>query len=118
MSVAASQRLEPEGIAFIGSTYPDVRHGRVLLDPQCESIEVDMVVSLGGGGGFDVSRLQAVAMPESLSVVRVACDHGLAPGRADAPAASCELVGAVTAYVMTGRSPAFGRRCRRQSCSA
>ena len=55
VSVAASQRLEPEGIAFIGSTYPDVRHGRVLLDPQCESIEVDMVVSLGGGGGFDVT---------------------------------------------------------------
>jgi hypothetical protein len=46
-SVAASERLEPEGITFIGSTYPDVRCGLVLLDPQGESIEVDMVVSLG-----------------------------------------------------------------------
>src|SRR4051812_10386811 len=26
---AARQRLEPEGIAFIGSTYPDIRHGVV-----------------------------------------------------------------------------------------
>ena len=55
VSVAASQRLEPEGIAFIGSTYPDVRHGLVLLDPQGESIEVDLVVSLGHSGGFDVT---------------------------------------------------------------
>jgi hypothetical protein len=55
VSVAARQRLEPEGIAFIGSTYPDVRHGVVLLDPQGESIEVDLVVSLGHSGGFDVT---------------------------------------------------------------
>jgi hypothetical protein len=55
MSVAASQRLEPEGIAFIGSTYPDVRHGVVLLDPQGDSIEVDRVVSLGHSGEFDVT---------------------------------------------------------------
>jgi hypothetical protein len=55
MSVAASQRLEPEGIAFIGSTYPEVRHGVVLLDPQGDSIEVDRVVSLGHSGGFDVT---------------------------------------------------------------
>jgi hypothetical protein len=52
---AASQRLEPEGIAFIGSTYPDVRHGLVLLDPQGESIEVDLVVSLRHSGGFDLT---------------------------------------------------------------
>jgi hypothetical protein len=52
VSVAASERLEPEGIAFIGSTYPDVRRGRVLLDPQGESIEVDLVVSLDHNGGF------------------------------------------------------------------
>jgi hypothetical protein len=55
LSVAAEQRLEPEGIAFIGSTYGDVRHGAVLLDPQAESIEVDRVVSLGHSGGFDVT---------------------------------------------------------------
>jgi hypothetical protein len=55
VTVAARQRLEPEGIAFIGSTYPDVRHGLVLLDPQGESIEVDLVVSLGHSGGFDVT---------------------------------------------------------------
>ena len=55
VSIVASQRLEPEGIAFIGSTYPDVRDGLVLLDPQGESIEVDVVVSLGHGGGFDVT---------------------------------------------------------------
>jgi hypothetical protein len=54
VSFAASQRLEPEGIAFIGSTYPDVRHGLVFLDPQGESIEVDLVVSLGHSGRFDV----------------------------------------------------------------
>jgi hypothetical protein len=53
--VAASQSLEPEGITFIGSTYPDIRHGLVLLDPQGESIEVDLVVSLGHSGGFDVT---------------------------------------------------------------
>jgi hypothetical protein len=46
-SVAASQRLEPEGIAFIGSTYADVRRGVVLLDPQGEAIEADRVVTLG-----------------------------------------------------------------------
>ena len=40
--------LESEGIVFLGSTYPDVREGRVLLDPQGESIEVDLVVSLDG----------------------------------------------------------------------
>jgi hypothetical protein len=55
VSVAASERLEPEGIAFIGSTYPDVRHGLVLLDPQDERIEVDLVVSLGHSGGFDLT---------------------------------------------------------------
>jgi hypothetical protein len=55
VSVATSQRLEPEGIAFIGSTYPDVRGGLVLLDPQGESIKVDLVVSLGHGGGFQVT---------------------------------------------------------------
>jgi hypothetical protein len=27
-------RLEPEGIAFVGSTYSEVRDGVVLLDPQ------------------------------------------------------------------------------------
>jgi hypothetical protein len=46
VTAAVGQRLEPEGITFIGSTYPEVDHGRVLLDPQGESIEVDLVVSL------------------------------------------------------------------------
>jgi hypothetical protein len=55
VSVEASQRLEPEGITFIGSTYPDVRDGLVLLDPQGESIEVDVVVSLDHSGGFEVT---------------------------------------------------------------
>jgi hypothetical protein len=55
VSVAVSQRLEPQGIAFIGSTYPDVRGGVVLLGPQGESIEADRVVSLGHNGGFDVT---------------------------------------------------------------
>ena len=31
------------------------------------------------------------------------------------PAAFCELVGAVTAYVTTGEKPAFARTCRRRS---
>jgi hypothetical protein len=47
VSGVASQRLEPEGITFIGSTYPDIRPGLVLLDPQGESIEADVIVSLG-----------------------------------------------------------------------
>jgi hypothetical protein len=54
-SDAVSKRLEPEGITFIGSTYPDVRPGLVLLDPQDESIAVDVVVSLGHSGGFDAT---------------------------------------------------------------
>jgi hypothetical protein len=55
VSAVASQRLEPEGIAFIGSTYPDVRDGLVLLDPQGESLEADLVVSLDHSGAFDVT---------------------------------------------------------------
>jgi hypothetical protein len=49
VSAAAGQRLEPEGITFIGSTYADVRPGVVLLDPQGETIEPDVVVTLGNG---------------------------------------------------------------------
>jgi hypothetical protein len=55
VSVVAGQRLEPEGITFVGSTYPDVRAGLVLLDPRCESIEVDAIVQLDRSGGFDVT---------------------------------------------------------------
>jgi hypothetical protein len=55
VSAAVSRRLEPEGIAFIGSTYSDVRPGLVLLDPQGESLEADLVVSLVNPGGFDVT---------------------------------------------------------------
>jgi hypothetical protein len=55
VSDAASQRLEPEGIAFVGSTYADVGPGVVWLDPPGESLEVDVVVSLGESGGFDVT---------------------------------------------------------------
>jgi hypothetical protein len=36
--------LEPEGVEFIGSTFAEVRGGRVLLDPQGESFEADLVV--------------------------------------------------------------------------
>jgi hypothetical protein len=45
-SAAASARLDPEGITFVGSTYADVLPGVVLLDPQGERIEVDRVVTL------------------------------------------------------------------------
>jgi hypothetical protein len=45
-----SPALEPEGITFIGSTYADVRHGVVLLDPQAECIEADRIVSLNASG--------------------------------------------------------------------
>jgi hypothetical protein len=55
LSVAARQRLEPEGITFIGSTYSVVRRGVVLLDPQGESIEVDRVVSLRHRDAGEVS---------------------------------------------------------------
>jgi hypothetical protein len=50
MRIAVQERLEPEGIAFIGSTYADVRHGGVLLDPQAERIEADRIVSLDERG--------------------------------------------------------------------
>jgi len=38
--------LESEGITFIGSTYAEVRHGVVLLDPWDERIEPDRIVGL------------------------------------------------------------------------
>ena len=50
IGTAVHQRLEPEGITFIGSTYADVRHGVVLLDPQADRIEVDRIVSLNEYG--------------------------------------------------------------------
>jgi hypothetical protein len=50
MGKVAHERLEPEGIAFIGSTYADVRHGVVLLDPQAERIEPDRIVRLNRNG--------------------------------------------------------------------
>ena len=43
-------RLESEGIVFVGSTYAEVRHGVVLLDPQPERIESDRIVSLNEDG--------------------------------------------------------------------
>jgi hypothetical protein len=46
MSIGACERLEPEGIAFIGSTYADVRQGVVQLDPQADLIHADRIVSL------------------------------------------------------------------------
>jgi hypothetical protein len=46
LSSAARERLEPEGITFIGSTYADVREGVILLDPQPGRIEADRIVSL------------------------------------------------------------------------
>jgi hypothetical protein len=54
VSAAVRQRLEPEGITFIGSTYPEIRHGVVLLDPRGGCIKPDLSVTLHGGGGFDV----------------------------------------------------------------
>jgi len=47
---AGHERLESEGITFIGSTYPDVQHGVVLLDPQDKRIEPDRIVSLNEHG--------------------------------------------------------------------
>jgi hypothetical protein len=44
---SARERLESEGIIFIGSTYPEVEHGVVLLDPQGETIEADQVIVAG-----------------------------------------------------------------------
>ena len=46
----ASLSLAPEGITFIGSTFADVRHGVVLLDPQDERIEPDRIVTLTENG--------------------------------------------------------------------
>jgi hypothetical protein len=54
VSAALGQRLEPEGITFIGSTYAEVRHGVVLLDPQGGCIKPDRTVMLHGGGWFEV----------------------------------------------------------------
>ena len=44
------ESLEAEGIMFIGSTYADVQHGVVLLDPQDERIEPDRIVSVSENG--------------------------------------------------------------------
>ena len=51
VTITAGEELEAEGITFIGSTYPDVQGGLVRLDPQGESIEADLVVSLDDVGG-------------------------------------------------------------------
>jgi hypothetical protein len=56
MGNVAPERLEPEGITFIGSTYADVRHGVVLLDPQAERIEPDRIVSLNRNGELLLDR--------------------------------------------------------------
>jgi hypothetical protein len=50
VSAYAHERLEPEGITFIGSTYAHVQRGVVLLDPQDEHIHADRIVSLGSSG--------------------------------------------------------------------
>jgi hypothetical protein len=52
MSLVIHERLEAEGITFIGSTYADVRQGVVLLDPQAERIEPDRIVSPDESGEF------------------------------------------------------------------
>ena len=52
MSIAVQERLEPEGITFIGSTYAEVREGVVLLNPQAERIEPDRIVSLDESGAL------------------------------------------------------------------
>jgi hypothetical protein len=72
VSVAAGERLEPEGVVFIGSTYCDVRGRVVLLDPQGESIEADLVVSLGHNGGF-----AATPKLSPVELVRVGSRHEL-----------------------------------------
>ena len=85
-TAAAGERLGPEGISFIGSTYPDVRRGVVLLDPQGESIAVDVVVSLGHGGNlvqlFTSQMLPAVDPGRVPSLpARGAGAFGLVPSR-------------------------------------
>jgi hypothetical protein len=54
------ERLEPEGITFIGSTYADVRDGVVLLDPRAESIAPDRIVSLDEDGDPRVGWLDHI----------------------------------------------------------
>jgi hypothetical protein len=56
MGDVAHERLEPEGITFIGSTYADVRHGVVMLDPQAGRIEPDRIVSLNESGELLLDR--------------------------------------------------------------
>jgi hypothetical protein len=56
MGNVVHERLEPEGITFIGSTYADVRGGVVLLDPQAEHIEPDRIVSLNENGELLLDR--------------------------------------------------------------
>lgn len=53
--------LESEGITFIGSTYAEVRHGVVLLDPQEDRIEPDRIVSLDEHGQLVVDRYAVAA---------------------------------------------------------
>jgi len=45
-SEAVGDLLNQEGIRFIGSTYADVRHGEVILDPGGERLPVERVITL------------------------------------------------------------------------
>jgi sulfide:quinone oxidoreductase len=53
------ERLESEGIAFVGSTYPEVRERAVILQPGGRRLEVDRVISLPALEGPRVAGVPA-----------------------------------------------------------
>jgi hypothetical protein len=105
VSAAVSQRLEPEGITFVGSTYPDLRDGVVLLDPQGESIEVDAVIGVTGEAstprllfehGYEGarSRKRGSCSRDGFSVARSdGVGHRDHLGRSDEPVRAARAVG-------------------------
>jgi sulfide:quinone oxidoreductase len=58
-SAAIGELLEAQGIEFVGSTYPSVEHGRVLLDPGGRHLDGARVVSLPVLDGPDLPGVPA-----------------------------------------------------------
>ena len=85
VSDAASAGLEPEGITFIGSTYPDVQKRVVWLDPQGESLEADVIVSIDPSGELAVTNPLHVDLGDAVPPARARISRS--PGGASARSA-------------------------------
>lgn len=74
-SEAIGELLEAQGIEFIGSTYPNVSHGHVLLDPGGRQLDGARVVSLPFLDGPDLP-----GVPADPSGFIPVDSHGRVPG--------------------------------------